>query len=192
MLFPTEPGEALSHFADVAPAVGEMAPDFVLRDLSGTMRELHDMIGEKPIVIRLGSHSCPVYRYRRFGMRKVQDEFAGRVEFLVIYTLEAHPTDSVSPYSDREWRPFINRLAGIDVTQASGMNERTEQARYSASELEINSTVVVDKMDNEAWKAYGSAPSPAFVLDRQGRVVLRQVWTNPDEIGEVLDAILDD
>jgi hypothetical protein len=72
------------------------------------------------------------------------------------------------------------------------MDERTEKARYSASELEINSTVVVDKMDNEAWKAYGSAPSPAFVLDRQGRVILRQVWTNPDEIGEVLDAILDD
>lgn len=190
MLFPTEPGESLAHFEDEAPAVGDPVPEFELSTLDGTNLDLRDHIGARPIVIQLGSHSCPVYRYRRFGMRKLRDEFAGRVDFIVVYTLEAHPTGTVSPYADREWRPFINRLTGVDVTQPDDIGGRIEQARRSTDELEIGSLVVVDSMTNETWKAYGSAPSPAFIVDTQGRIALRQVWTDPDQIAEILREIL--
>ncbi|MBA3564548.1 MAG: redoxin domain-containing protein, partial [Gammaproteobacteria bacterium] len=113
-LFPTEPGESLAHFPMQAPQEGEKAPDFQLRDLSGATMRLTELIDDRPIVLQLGSHTCPVYRYRRFGMRELQAEFADRVHLLVVYTLEAHPTGAPSPYSNKEWRPLINRMTGVD------------------------------------------------------------------------------
>ena len=40
------------------------------------------------------------------------------------------------------------------------------------------------------WRAYGAASSPGFVIDRNGRIVLRQVWIDPEEIDTVLDSLL--
>ena len=70
------------------------------------------------------------------------------------------------------------------------MEERIAQARRSADELEIASTILVDNMMNETWQAFGSAPSPAFIIDSQGHIVLRQVWVDPDEIRVLLRSIL--
>ncbi len=50
--------------------------------------------------------------------------------------------------------------------------------------------MVIDGMDNSVWKTYGVAASPAFVIDRSGRIVLRQPWMNPKEIRRVLDELL--
>jgi hypothetical protein len=39
------------------PALGETAPDFVLRDLDGKELRLKDLVGKQPIVIEFGSYS---------------------------------------------------------------------------------------------------------------------------------------
>lgn len=191
LLFPTEPGESLAHFPAQAPQAGEPAPDFQLRDLSDVTMHLADLIGDRPIVLQLGSHTCPVYRYRRFGMRDLQAEFADRVHFLVVYTLEAHPTGAPSPYSEKEWRPLINRITGVDVPRHASMADRLSQAGRSTRTLEIGSRVVVDRMDDRVWRDYGAAPSAAFVIDRDGRIALSQAWVNPGQIREVLLELLD-
>lgn len=189
-LLPTEAGEGLAHFSAQAPEVGQAAPDFELRDISGAPVRLSDLIGSRPIVLQLGSHTCPVYRYRRFGMRELKAEFDDRVHFLVVYTLEAHPTGSPSPYSEKEWRPLINRIASVDVPQHTSLVERVNQARESTRALDVPSRMLVDRMDNRIWETYGSAPSPAFVIDREGRIVLSQPWVDPPEIRDALMGLL--
>lgn len=64
--------------------------------------DLSAIIGEQPVVLQLGSHSCPVYRYRRFDIFALQREYADRADFVVVYTQEAHPVRSDSPYRDEE------------------------------------------------------------------------------------------
>ncbi len=39
------------------PALGELAPDFVLRDLDGKEVRLKNLVGKRPIVIEFGSYS---------------------------------------------------------------------------------------------------------------------------------------
>jgi cytochrome oxidase Cu insertion factor (SCO1/SenC/PrrC family) len=39
------------------PALGEAAPDFVLKDLDGKEFRLQDVLGKKPIVIEFGSYT---------------------------------------------------------------------------------------------------------------------------------------
>ena len=90
--FPHKAGSRLGHFYDESPAKGELAPNFSLKNLDGEIVQLKDLVGSKPIVLQLGSHSCPVYRYRRFSMSKLYRQYADKAHFLLVYTLEAHPT----------------------------------------------------------------------------------------------------
>ncbi len=188
--FPHGPGNRLAHFAEQAPSVGDPAPDFRLVDLEGNTVELSDLIGDKPIVLRLGSHSCPVYRYRRFDLEPLIEDYRDRVHFLTVYTLEAHPVGSESPYTEDEWVSLPNRLTGVYVKQPETAEERMKTARDSHRKLDLPEPMVVDDMDDSVWRAYGSASSPAFVIDRQGRVALRQVWVTPKEIRRVLNDLL--
>lgn len=188
--FPHEAGPRLAHFAEVAPERGAAAPRFTLTDLEGAEVELDEFLGDRPVVLQLGSHSCPVYRYRRFGMEKLIDEFGDRVHFLLVYTREAHPVGSKSPHAEGEWDPLWNRLTGVRVREPATLDERRDLAARSREKLELSQTVLTDAMDDAVWRRYGAASSPAFVLDRAGHVVLRQVWLEPQAIGRELRRLL--
>jgi hypothetical protein len=190
LLFPTEAGESLSHFDTSAPAESAPAPDFELIDIDGNKVALHDLVGDSPVVLQLGSYSCPVFRYRRFDMQELQREFAGRVDFVVVYTQEAHPVDSINPYVDRVWNPLINRIAGINVPQHKSAEQRRAQASATFDLVDLDSRFLVDGMDNAVWQQYGAAPSAAYVLDLHGNIHLRQAWVNPGEIRRALNEIL--
>jgi hypothetical protein len=44
-------------YFDQRPALGETAPDFVLRDLDGKAFRLKDAVGKRPLVIEFGSYT---------------------------------------------------------------------------------------------------------------------------------------
>lgn len=187
--FPRAAGPRLHHFHDEAPQAGDPAPRFELRDLNGQRIALDDLLGTRPVVLQLGSHTCPVYRYRRFWMERIYRDFSDQVEFLLIYTTEAHPVGSNSPYVEREWVPTINRESSRWPQTTSDEN-RTQHAKKSREQLEIVLPMVVDNLDNQVWQAYGRAPSPAFVLDPQGQVVESMVWIDPKRIRQALTRLL--
>lgn len=188
--FPHQAGPRLAHFATTAPAVGEPAPFFSLVDLDGRVVDLADLIGDKPIVLQLGSHTCPVYRYRRFWMNDLYDELGDRVTFLTVYTLEAHPVGSQSPYAEKEWDPLWNRLTGVRMGQPEDEEGRVERAKLSHGRLKLKAPMVVDSLDNAVWQRYGAASSPAFIIDREGRIAAQQVWIEPKKIRQVLLRLL--
>lgn len=186
MLFPREPGDELAHFSTQAPAIGDLLPDVAVVDSSGETVQLRSIVGDKPLLIRVGSHSCPVYRYRRFDMADLHEKYAGQVAFVTLYTLEAHPEGSISPYRDYEWNPWINKLTGVRVDQPDSLATRLQRATWSATELENPDRILTDTMTDAAWKSLGGAPSPAFVVDRAGRIVARQVWLDPGALDPIL------
>jgi len=125
-------------------------------------------------------------------MRKLHRNYADKAHFLLVYTLEAHPVGAINPYVDREWVSSFNYLTNTLVKEHRSEQERVDMATYSSSKLNVAYPVVVDNMNNEIWKAYGRAPSAAFVIDKQGKIALRQPWINPREIKAVLDQLLDE
>lgn len=188
--FPKKAGQHLAHFSAEAPAIGEVAPNFKLKTPDGKTVELKELLGDKPIVLQLGSHTCPVYRYRRFGMSKLYRDYAGKAHFLLVYTLEAHPKGAINPYVDREWVSSFNYFTNTIVKEHQNQKERASMASYSTQKLNVTYPVVVDNMNNEIWKAYGRAPSAAFVIDPVGNISLRLPWVDPTEIAKTLDRIL--
>ena len=190
LLFPTEAGESLAHYDATAPRESELAPEFTLTDIDGNVVQLADLVGDKPVVIQLGSYSCPVFRYRRFDVQALQRDYAGRVDFVVVYTQEAHPVDAINPYEDRVWNPVINKVVGVNVEEHKSAEDRQRQASLAFEAMELQSRFLVDAMDNSVWQQYGAAPSAAYVVDVHGIIRLRQPWVEPRETREVLDTLL--
>jgi len=189
--FPKKAGSRLSHFKIEAPDVGQPAPNFELQTPDGKIVSLESFLGGKPIVMQLGSHSCPVYRYRRFSMSKLYRKYADKAHFLLVYTLEAHPKGAINPYADKEWVSSFNYLTNTIVSEHQSPEERASMASYSTKKLNIAYPVVVDNMNNEIWKAYGRAPSAAFVIDPSGNIALRLPWVDPLEIAKTLNQLLE-
>ena len=190
LLFPTEAGESLSHYPAAAPVEAAPAPEFTLTDLDGNNVSLRDLVGKKPVVLQLGSYSCPVFRYRRFDVQKLQREFAGRVDFVVVYTQEAHPFDGNNPYTDKVWNPLINKVAGVNISKHTSLEQRRAQAATTFDLVDLDSLFIVDGMNNSVWEQYGAAPSAAYVIDLDGNIYLRQPWVYPKEIRKALLELL--
>lgn len=191
--FPHNSGPRLAHFETVAPSPGDAAPgDLELYRLDGTAVTLAELVGDKPLVLQLGSHTCPVYRYRRHWMDGLVEDFADRVDFRIVYTQEAHPKGSKSPFAEGEWVSMVNRVTGVLLPQPETLAARIERARYSQDKLGLPQPMLVDGMDNLVWQTYGAASSPAFVIDRRGEVVLAQVWIEPRAIRQTLERLLAD
>jgi hypothetical protein len=188
--FPRNPGADLRHFEMLAPRIGEQAPDLTLYTLEGERVRLADHFSDRPVVLQFASLSCPVFRLLRWQTEDLQERYGDRVVLLRIYTLEAHPVDALCPYREEEWDIFFNRIAGVRLPQTVTLEQRLGHARAMQEELDLSWEVLVDGMENRAWARYGAASTPAFVLDRNGRVVSRMAWTQVDEIAALLDQIL--
>lgn len=185
--FPRGPGPHLGHFALEAPKVGERAPNFHLENLDGKTVSLDDLLGGHPVLLHFGSFSCPVFRYRQHAMRNLREKYRGRVDFYAIYTREAHPVGSPSPYTGEEWNTWMNRVTSVQVEDPQTEDQRIELASTCREALDMEIPFLVDSMDNSVWTAYGRASSPAFLLDPEGTLLLSQVWVLPKEIERTLD-----
>ena len=125
-------------------------------------------------------------------MANLYEKYHGDVNFLLVYTIEAHPIGSKSPYADEEWVSLWNSIPGVLIPQHTHFDERLATAQQSKTELGAfyQYPYVVDDLNNSVWQSYGVAASPGFLIDQTGRIVLRQTWINPYAIDQKLAKML--
>ena len=58
-------------------------------------------------------------------------------------------------------------------------------------EIGITVPVLIDEIDNPVWCTYGPAPDIAYLIDRDGIIVEKQGWYQPDLMETVIDKYLD-
>ncbi|MEM7229534.1 MAG: deiodinase-like protein [Planctomycetota bacterium] len=164
---------------DQAPMAGETAPDFTLTTLNGEAVTLSALRG-RTVVLEFGSYTCPIFR------GKVRDFDALRaertdVEWLLIYTREAHPSNgNISRRNVRE---------GIEIPRHRTMVDRQQVARECADALDLSMRIVVDDMRNQVARRYDGAPNRCFVINADGVIVSKQIWSDPARTGAVLDEL---
>lgn len=179
------------RFDAEGPKAGEKAPDFALKAIDGATVRGAELWAKKPALIITGSYTCPVFRDRVPELERVRREFGDKLNYLVLYTTEAHPDADTSPYSNRVWVTPKNEKEGILVRQPKTMAERVEVAQKCAAALKLEVPVAVDGMDDATWKAYGSAPNCACLVDANGKVVLRQGWFDGDEMAAAVRGLIE-
>ena len=118
-------------------------------------------------------------------------KYGDQVWFIIIYTIEAHPVGSPSPYSGKEWTgPASMDKEGCALTQPATYEERVAQASQMSEELGLTVPVLIDEMDNAVWCTYGPAPNTAYLIDTDGTIVAKQGWYQPQLMEAAIEEYL--
>ena len=114
-------------------------------------------------------------------------KYGSEVQFILIYTIEAHPVGSASPYSGREWTgPASIDERGNPLTQPETYEQRVSYAAKAIEELGISLPVLIDEMDNPVWCTYGPAPNIAYFIGSDGIILEKQGWYEPQRMERII------
>ena len=115
------------------------------------------------------------------SLRDLYADYNDRVEFLVIYIREAHPTDG--------WH-----MGDHDIRDPQTLEERREVAGQCETALRYGIRTYVDEMDDAVMKAYAAWPDRLYLVDLDGRVFYaggRGPWGfKPGELKAAIDELL--
>jgi len=110
-------------------------------------------------------------------LNEIHDRYQADVEFLCVYIQEAHPEDG--------WHIPMNELHDVVYKQHRTEQERADVAEACVLGLDLRMPMALDAMTNEVDRAYAALPERLYVIDADGRIVLR---SDPGPWGFDLDA----
>jgi peroxiredoxin len=154
------------------PAAGDRAPDFKAATLDGDTLRLSDYRGKKNVLLVFGSATCPMTAASIGEINELYDHFRGDdLEFLFVYVREAHPGERVPAH----------RTAADKVRSAALLRD----------EEQVAMPLLVDDVSGPIHRKYSKLPSPAFLIDRSGRVAFRSMWANPEGLASAIEELLE-
>ena len=169
--------------------VSEDVAGFTVYTLEKEPIPLASLWSEKPLLLVHSSITCPISRDNCPHIDRIQGKYGGELEVIVLYTTEAHPVGSPSPYSEtgkEEWITDRNLAENVLFDEPLTIEERIQRAREYRDAYGIESTVVVDSMSNEAWEYFGGGPNTGMLITTEGKLRFRQGWMRAPELeGEV-------
>ena len=93
-------------------------------------------------------------------LKDLYAEYGDRVQFLVIYIREAHPTDG--------WY-----MGNHDFRDPQTIEERRALAGTCETRLKYGILTIVDEMDDGVMKAYAAWPDRLYLIGEDGKVVFK-------------------
>jgi hypothetical protein len=73
-------------------------------------------------------------------------------------------------------------MAGIHCRQPQTLEERIVLARQLTRRFRLTTQMLIDALDNRAWRAFGSAPNVGILVQPDGKVFAKQGWFEPKEM----------
>ena len=99
------------------------------------------------------------------ALNKLYDDYQQQVTFLVVYILEAHPTDV--------WQMESNVQDKVLFATPTNLEERSQIAGACVRKLGIKIPAVVDGIDNTVEHAYTGWPDRMYLIDGSGRIAYK-------------------
>jgi hypothetical protein len=142
---------------------GQPAPDFKLNKLgSDEAVRLSTFAGKKPVALILGTYTCPIFRGQFRAVNDLADMYKNKVEFVLVYVREAHPSDALPVEENVE--------QGIALSDPKTLEEKQNHASMCIRDLNVRFTTLVDGMDNKIEQEYSAWPTRLYLIGRDGRV----------------------
>jgi hypothetical protein len=162
-------------------AVGARVPEFTLKRVpSGAVKS--SAYANRVLVIEFGSYSVPTFRYRSTAMDALAKEYSGRADFVTIYTAEGYPAG--------EWDLGRNRDDNVSIAKHSDEAARLAAAEQMRAILKPTRAIAVDTMTQSLAGSFLAGAHSAFVVGRDGTIVARQQWCDPDGLRRHIDAAI--
>ena len=171
---------------------GNAAHDFKLYNLGGDSLVLSQKLAlGKPVLLVAGSLTCPVFMNKLSTINQVISTYGNQIQVFVIYTLEAHPTDT-SVYFGYVNVGTANQTAGILFSQPTTYAGRKMMVDTLSFWGTCNAPIFIDGPCNEWWSTFGPAPNNAYLIDTNGIIAAKHGWfhRNDDQIFCDIDSLL--
>ncbi len=140
------------------PGPDHRVPDFDLPALGGGSFRSTDLAETGPALLVFGSYTCPVTDNAAPGLNKLHLRFGDRVRFVMVNVREAHP--------------------GEAVPQPKTLEEKMAHAEQLRNHHGFKFEVTADDLDGMFHRALGPKPNSAYVLAKDGTILLRAHWAN--------------
>ena len=98
-------------------------------------------------------------------MDDLYEKHGDRVQFLMVYIREAHPTDG--------WQVRANEQDGILFEQPRTFEDRVAVAEKMCTVLDIKLPAVVDGLDDAVNKAYSAWPDRLYLVGQDGKIAYK-------------------
>ena len=83
------------NYQTVGYHIGDTVPDFTLYQMDSTPFTLSNTMADgKPVLLVSASYTCYAYRRRLQDLNDIYAAYGNDVNVYIVYTLEAHPTDT--------------------------------------------------------------------------------------------------
>ncbi len=93
------------------------------------------------------------------------------VKFFYVYTREPHP-------------------GMYQHAQTQSLEERKKYAKEVREELCFDLPIIFDDMQGTIQKAYGNRPNAGFLISKEGVVLQKQGWADPEALERELERLL--
>lgn len=105
------------------------------------------------------------------SINQLYSRYADRdVEFLTVYVREPHPGENY--HEHHTWE------------------EKVRYACECREQDDIKTRLVIDDLEGTMHRAYGEMPNMAYIIGKDGRIFYKAMWTNHDEIEDVLKGLV--
>ncbi|MBD2699873.1 hypothetical protein IC229_04450 [Spirosoma sp. BT702] len=158
---------------------GAKISDLTLYSPDGVKFNTSEILAKgKPLLLISGSYTCDISRHNLLDVNALTARYKDKASIYLIYTIDAHPSDVASPYSQTNQVSLAkdNIREHIEAKQAKTYGERKTLAQKWKQQNNILAPVVVDKPTNDFWLAYGQAPNMAYFIEPDGTVFYKQAW----------------
>lgn len=143
------------------PRPGEPMPDFDLPTTDGGRVQKSSFAGRIPLLLTMGSVTCPMTADGDPTLKRLHQQFGDQVAFVTLYVREAHPGDRYpQPDSFEQKMAFAQELKDRDG---------------------LPWPVAVDDLEGTLHRQLDPKPNAAYLVDRDGRVAFRALWSNDRE-----------
>jgi hypothetical protein len=182
------------EISDWGYEIGETVNDFTVYSCNQEEFTLSDALADdEPVLLISGSYTCPRFRNAVADMNTIGSLYADEAYLVVIYTVEAHPHDEVSPFTGSDQPDAQNLAQGINYSQPTIFSERLEIIGDMKGAMNLDFELFVDGPCNQWVETFGPAANLAYIIGTDGTVFARHDWFNifPNNIYDDLDAYLD-
>lgn len=140
---------------------GEPLPEFDLPTARGGRFRSRDLVGHSPLLVIMGSITCPMTAASTPALKRLYSEFGDQVSFVTLYVREAHP--------------------GEHYPQPQDDDLKLEHAVDLLARDTMRWPIAVDTIDGRVHRALDTKPNAVYLVDRYGKVVYRGLWAGDEQ-----------
>lgn len=99
------------------------------------------------------------------ALNKLYEQYRDKVDFLLVYITEAHPSDV--------WQMESNVKEKVVFASPRSQDDRASVAGTCVRKLGIEIPALLDEFGNSAESAYTAWPDRIYMIDRNGKVAYK-------------------